>query len=504
MAAAPPRPPARPVLEFDVSADDLARLLRSPALTARRFGRPRTTKLRTVWHDTANGALQTQGLAIAEEGGQWRLERLIPNGKADWLPATPAPVLARAASPDSLGCRVGSPLVPVAAFTGTLRSFALSAAPDGARLDVVQGELRGVAHDEPACRVVLAGPAAEMGRLAEQLAAQATLRVPRSGLAAGAIALARGTVPPPRHLGTPYVPPGLTVDEALVLITAHLADVILHWSATAPSGVDVEPVHQMRVAVRRLRSALSIFRRAAPESAIGGLTEDIKALAALLGEARDWDVFLGETGAAVQLAFPQDRRISGMIAAAARQRAAAYQKLGAYLASAEWHSLALSLALLPTTRPWATRQAEATRQADAPDTDILTAPAASYAAQALQRAYKHMLAAGDDLSTLPAEALHDVRKRAKKFRYSIEFFTPLFPAKAVRQFVERLVDLQAALGTLNDGAVAAALMAQLAGGADRAFAAGAVQGYVAASQMPAAESAWKAWRKLAKHETFWH
>jgi CHAD domain-containing protein len=496
---APPAPtPARPVLEFDVSANDLARLLRSPALIARRVGRPRTSRLRTVWHDTANGALQRQGLAMAEEGGQWRLERLTPNGKADWLPAAPSPVLARAGSPGDLGCRIDSPLVPVAAFTGTLRSFALSPAPGGARLDVVEGDLRGVAHDEPACRVVLAGPAADMSRLAEALAAQATLRVPRSGLAAGAIALARGTAPAPRHLGTPHVPPGLTVDEALVLITAHLADVILHWSATAPLGVEVEPVHQMRVAVRRLRSALSVFRRAAPGSAIGNLTGQIKALAGLLGEARDWDVFLAETGAAVQLAFPQDRRISGLIAAAARRRAIAYQKLGAYLGSAEWHRLALSLALLPTTRPWASNAAEA------PDTDMLTAPAASYAAQALQRAYKHMLAAGDDLSALPAEALHDVRKRAKKFRYSIEFFTPLFPAKAVRQFVDRLVDLQTALGTLNDGAVAAALMARLAGGADRAFAAGVVQGYVAALQMPAAESAWKAWRKLSKHETFWH
>ena len=56
----------------------------------------------------------------------------------------------------------------------------------------------------------------------------------------------------------------------------------------------------------------------------------------------------------------------------------------------------------------------------------------------------------------------------------------------------------------NDGTVAADLRAQLAGGADRAFAAGVVQGYVAASTRPAADAAWKAWRKLAKHETFWH
>ena len=487
-----------PVLEFDIAAADLPRLLRCQAVTTRRHGRPRSTKLRTVWHDSATGELQAQGLAMAEQSGQWRLERLIPNGSADWLPAAPAPVLAQGASPEELGCLVTGPLVPVAAFSGMRRSYPLSDAPDGARLEVWQGDLRGVVQDEPACRVVLAGPVPEMSALAQELAAQSELRVPRAGLAACAMALAHGTQPAPRHTGAPHVPQGLTVDQALVRITAHLADVIVYWSQSAPAGDTDEPVHQMRVAVRRLRSALAVFRRGAPHSAIGAVAPELKALAARLGAARDWDVFLSETGAAVQQAFPSDRRIASMTAAAEKRRAAAYDALGAYLRSAAWHRLALSLSLLPSMRPWADRPA------DAPPSETLQAPAEAYAAQALQRAFKHVLAGGEDLSALAPHALHDVRKRAKMLRYATEFFAPLFPTRAVRRFVDRLVDLQEALGTLNDGTVAADLMAQLAGGADRAFAAGVVQGYVAASTRPAADAAWKAWRKLAKHETFWH
>jgi CHAD domain-containing protein len=309
----------------------------------------------------------------------------------------------------------------------------------------------------------------------------------------------------------------MTVDEALVLTTAHLADVILYWAALAPAGVSPEPVHQMRVAVRRLRSALAAFRRAAPGSAIADLIPALKELAARLGAARDWDVFLGETGAAVQSAFSGDKRIASMLAAGARRRDTAYAALSEYLGSAAWRRLALSLALLPTVRPWHSAVTESARVGAAVNgptvngptvsgaaaTDMLSAPAETYAAQALGRAFKRLLAAGDDLSLLPTDALHDVRKQAKKLRYATEFFAPLFPAKAVRRFADRLADLQEALGMLNDAAVAAELMAQLGGGADRAFASGAVQGYVAASTRPAAEAAFRCWRKLAKHETFW-
>jgi CHAD domain-containing protein len=311
------------------------------------------------------------------------------------------------------------------------------------------------------------------------------------------MALAAGTQPAPRHTGGPRVPPGLTVDQALVLITAHLADVILHWSRSAPAGASPEPVHQMRVAVRRLRIALSLFRRAAPEAVLDDIAAELKAVAARLGTARDWDVFLGETAAPVREAFENDSRVASLLAAAAKRRAAAYADLRAYLNSPAWRQLGLRLALLPTLRPWS----PAGGFGDQPG--MLTAPAEAYASQALHRAFKRLLGAGDDLSQLDAHALHDVRKQAKKLRYATEFFTPLFPVKPVRRFVEKLVDLQQCLGGLNDGAVAAQLTHELGGGASRAFAAGVVQGWVAAQTAPAARRSFKAWQKLAEQDRFW-
>jgi CHAD domain-containing protein len=485
------------------------------------MGRTRTHVCRRIWHDTAGFALRDDGLALSEQNGVWRLERLHPDGAAEWPPAGPAPILAEGRDPAALGRRITpaiiAALVPVAAFTGTSRSLKLQTGGQPAGLDVLEGALRGVARDQPACRLILSGPGPAMAAIAAALAAQVTLTIPRAGLAARAIALAQGAAPAPRQLGAPEIPHGLTVSDALVLVIAHLTDVILHWAAMVPAdkpGTTAEPVHQMRVAVRRLRSALAIFRRATggPEAAamFRALGRELKALAATLGEARDWDVFLEGVGADIGAAFEGDRRIASLLAAAGRKRQAAYAVLTAHLAGAAWRDLALRLALLPAARPWSVpvpaqpeRDEFGELRATSLHANMLAASAEAYAAQALHRSLKRVTGAGEDLSALPPDALHRARKNGKQLRYACEFFAPLFPARPARRFLARLEDVQEALGAVNDSHVAAALMHRLGGGPDTRFATGVVLGYVAATSAPAARKAAKAWRKLLKQPVFW-
>jgi CHAD domain-containing protein len=494
------------VLVFETDPAELTRLLRAPVLQGRRDGRVRVSGANTIWHDTADGDLAARGLALGQrrEAGRevWRLERLFPDGTLDWLPSRPAPVLAEAAAPAELDQPLPAPLTPIAAFNGRLREFPLLESGSPARLSVLEGVLRGVAQDRPACRVLLSGDAAAMAALAHELADHASLRIPRAGLAAQAIAVARGQPPAPHHLGAPAVPTGLTVDEALTYVTAHLADVILHWATLIPGCERPEPVHQMRVGVRRLRSALSVFRRAVEDGSaacpwLDDLTDRLKALAAQLGRARDWDVFLAETGADISRVLPADRRIAQMIAAAGRKRAAAYADLAVLLAGRDWSQLEMTLALLPTLRPWnhAARAAEPAA--------VLASPAKDYAAHALDRRLKHVLAPGADLSGLPAEQLHETRKQAKRLRYATEFFAPLFSEKSIRKYLPRLEDLQEDLGAVNDTAVAAHLMAQLGTGGDRAFAAGAVMGFGAARHSRAQRRVRRAWDRFYRATPFW-
>ncbi len=477
-------------IELDLPPDALPHLLRLPAITGSRTGRTQSRKVRIVWHDTAAADLAADGLALAEQGRRWRLERLHPNGAGSWPPATPAPVLAEADSAREL--HPPDDLVPVAAFQGRERTLLL--APEPMTIRVLDGVLRSVANEAPCCRVQLCGEATPVAALAERLAADAPLSVPRDGLAAAAIAMARGEAPT-HWLGAPRVTEAMTVSDALAAIIGHLTDVIAHFAPAASAG-EVPSVHQMRVAVRRLRSALSVFRRAADCAELRAAGAELKSLARTLGAARDWDVFLAETAPPISTAFPGERRLDGMLGAAGRRRREAHASLRDHLADVGFRRLLLTLAALTLLRPWC-----AVEEADR--AELLARPVGDFAARRLDRLRLRLLAESEAIEELPPHALHEVRKRAKKLRYACEFFEPLYPRKAVRRFVRRLTRWQDELGTLNDAATASALTAHLAGGVDRAFAVGAVQGFLAARAARArAELADRreAWRR---QPSFW-
>jgi CHAD domain-containing protein len=511
-------------LMFEIDPADVPRVLRAPALLACRQGRPRQAMANIIWHDTATGTLERLGLALGQ-GRSWRLERLYPetgpHAALDWLPAHGAKLIAQAETLpelEQLPEGLGSQLVPVAAFTGRRREYRLLHGGRAAEFGLLEGLLRGVAQDRPASYALLRGAPGAMAQLATELAELVALRVPRAGLAARAIAVGRGQPARARHLGAACVAPGMSVSEGLGAVIAQLGDAILHWAMLVPAASGPEPVHQMRVAVRRLRSALSLFRRAVADEAGGcawleDLAASLRALAGQLGQARDWDVFLTETGEAVSQAMGGDPRIAALIAAATRRQAAAYAALRGVLASPAWSRLELRLALLPTARPWDTRPEAAMPEHARPEsamisTDGPTSPARpemslrDYAAHALSRRLRHVLAPGPDLSGLPVERLHDTRKQAKQLRYGIEIFAPLFGEKAVRKYLPYLETVQEELGLLNDRAVAAQLMGQIEGGG-RAFAAGVVMGYGAAGQARTLKRVDRAWSRFYRATPFW-
>ncbi len=482
-----------PCLEFSLPPAELPRLLRQPGLR-QRGGRPAPVEL--TWHDTAGNELAGQQLSLCQDKAGWRLERASPRPGEAWPPGTPAPCLAEAADLAGLGPelpRLDGPLAPVAGFRGQRRTLQL----DGdASLAVLHGTLRGMAREQPSCRVLLTGPAPGLAALSTHLAETVALAVPRWSLAAEAAAFARDGAPPDRRSGGPEVPPGTTVTDAAALVIGHLTDVILAGVDAAGAGEAPEAVHATRVAVRRLRSALSVFRRA-----IGGPeTEAAKAqlheLAGVLGGARDWDVFLAGIGQDVAAALPEDPRIARMAAAAGAQREAAYGRLRHHLASAPFRRLAVALVQLAALRPW---------EADADEARAakLSADAAEYAAASLGRQHGHMLNRGPDISALPAGELHDLRKRGKRLRYAAEFFAPLHGRRSTRRFVRAVSRLQEELGRLNDGAAAAELMDRLPGGSWRQFAAGAVQGFAAARSTDARAGIARGWTKFRRADPFW-
>ena len=485
------QPPAAPrTLQFTLAPEDLPGLLRLPGLT--RAGR--VVRVELEWSDTSDGALAAQNLALCARtgpGAGWTLEALHPASGLSWPPLLPPPLRQTATSPAGFDPPVPHRLAAVAAFRG--RRHRLQCA-DGTTVAVLEGHLRGVSTIRPACRVELQGAGPVLSGWASTLAGAVRLEVPRASLAAEAAAVARGGEPAKQGGAPPAIAAVQPLTDTVAQVLSGLLDTMLGWSGTAGDGTDPAPVHQMRVATRRLRSALSIFRRAAACPELAPLGPALRGTASQLGTARDWDVFLAGTGAHVQALFPDERRLAALMAAGRRRRAAAYAGLRAHLAGVEFRRLSLQLACAAALRPWEGR--------DAGQDAVLQAGTEAFAAAVLQRRLRRVLRAGRGMHSLSVPALHELRKDCKRLRYAAEFFLPLFPSKAGRRFMRRLAALQEALGLLNDGAAVAGLLAQL-GRSGEGYAAGLVNGHVAAGSGAIRSDVEAAWGRFREAGPFW-
>ena len=137
-------------------------------------------------------------------------------------------------------------------------------------------------------------------------------------------ALAAGTPPAWHKAEPPALEADATVDRA---IQAILRSCLQHWcanEAAALDGSDPEGVHQMRVAIRRLRSAFSVFGRLIDPAQRAWLSDEAKTIVNGLGPARDWDVFLAELLAPVRAARQDDAGLSRLAAAAEAARHQSY------------------------------------------------------------------------------------------------------------------------------------------------------------------------------------
>jgi inorganic triphosphatase YgiF len=194
-----------------------------------------------------------------------------------------------------------------------------------------------------------------------------------------------------------------------------------------------EAVHQARVALRRLRSAMVLFRELLPEEETRRLAARIRTLAHTFGEVRDFDVLAEETSPGTL----RDR-----IEAA---RDDAYATLDGVLHGAEARHLIIDFAEWLATGTW---------RDDTAIVDVRMMPLRKFAAKALDRLRKKVRRHGRHLVSLDDETRHQLRKDVKKLRYGIEFLGGLFDSrdqeKRRKKFLKALKKLQQELGVLND------------------------------------------------------
>jgi CHAD domain-containing protein len=498
-------------LELCLDPSDLPLLIKHAAAGRRGRGVP----LRVIWHDTPHASLAAQGLALTEHttarATTWRLDRIQPANGDFWIPGEARDCIAAAADQAEVAGHIpgglSDVLIALAAFEGEVRTLP---PVDTVHSAVLWGELRTAVARSAVCRLTLSGAASKVTDVALALADQFRVSVPSASLAAEAYAAARVALPPKR-LGTPVLSQDLSAEDAFAHIVAHLLDVVLHYAPRAARRNGPEPVHQMRVALRRLRSAFSLFKPAVRCEAVATAQAELKAFGQVLAPARDWDVFLAGTCGEVIALFPGEAPIRRLAQKAERRRDAAYVALSSYLGGPPFRRLGIRLVALAATRPWrmssnqAMSQTEPSESADpAGATDeeqLATIDLADFAAHALRKRFKRLVSAGDDIGGLAAELLHAIRLDGKRLRYAAEFFAPLFPRRETKRFIKRMMVLQERLGVLNDGAVANGLLQDI--GQMQSHAGGVVRGYVAAGGASSRDRIARSWKRFRKQEPFW-
>jgi inorganic triphosphatase YgiF len=267
-----------------------------------------------------------------------------------------------------------------------------------------------------------------------------------------------------------------------------------HFSGNvdAVRNLDPEGVHQMRVGLRRLRAAISLFSNALPETKTEEIKTELRWLTNELARARELDVFLEEKIGPVAREITLQRGGKAIAKQFAEKRAEALEQARKAVDSPRCR------ALLVDVLEWIETQHGRTGAANS--------ELGKFATKLLDRRIRKAQKDAGTLQEMTARERHKFRIRMKKIRYAVEFFESLFRSKRDRKALARLSKhtkkVQDALGSLNDFiadrkmAAEAALTAPPQDRRARAYVAGIIVGREDEQARPLMQAAAKELRAL--------
>jgi len=249
--------------------------------------------------------------------------------------------------------------------------------------------------------------------------------------------------------------------------------------------IDTEFLHDLRVSVRRTRSAIKLLGGVLPDGLAGAYAAEFKWLGDLTTPTRDLDVHLLGFGPMTEhLVAASAADLEPFRAYLVRRRAREFRRLAAGLRSARFKAV---------TDHWRKALVEV-RDAGRPRKRRREPTAAELAVSTTGRAFRRIVAKGRAITQdSPPESLHDLRKRSKELRYLLEFFAPLYDPVLYKKVVGNLKQLQDCLGEFQDSqvqreeihALADAMLAERAAPAATLLAMGEIAAKLALSQAEA-------------------
>ena len=263
----------------------------------------------------------------------------------------------------------------------------------------------------------------------------------------------------------------MTVGEAFDVIAFST---LRHFTSNveAVRGYDSEGIHQMRVGLRRLRAAISLFGKILPPDSTERIKTELKWLTGELAAAREIDVFVTEKIEPLEAADAPQRGVRAIETEFAERRTSAFAHASHAIATPRCRRLPIDIL------EWLEAHRRRSRK-------IANAPIGEFAEDVMVRRIKKIRKEARSIEEMAPMQRHKLRIRIKKIRYAVDFFRSLYHAHeqgTLDDLSEKLKKGQDALGALNDFvahrdmATDAALSAPRKDRRARAFASGLLLG----------------------------
>jgi CHAD domain-containing protein len=250
----------------------------------------------------------------------------------------------------------------------------------------------------------------------------------------------------------PALPRFPTVTEAFQIVCSEC----LHQLISNLPGVRdqiAEALHQARVALRRLDTAVKLFRKIQSEKATK-VADELKWIGDELAGARELDVFMADFLGLPRSKHPTDLSLAKVYGACVQLREKAYERANAALSSQRFRRFLIDVAEWIETGN-GQRKARSRVKGEPSAKDIVS--------KRLSRMSRKMKAVRR-IDDLDLRRLHKLRLRAKRMRYTIEFTRSLYEvgSKPIEGMLKQLGRLQSALGKLTDMASARTILSRIA------------------------------------------
>ncbi len=409
--------------------------------------------VRRTWLDTFDWRLHRAGLTLEYVTGPAPAELVLSGTGGDRITAaadgTRWPALAEALPSGPFRDRLEGltsvrALLPTAKAASTTSEFRLCNADDKTVAWLTVEHLHAAkpaAADLPVRFSVTAvrGYQGQAGQIARCLAAQPGV-LPDGPPPLDAILAAGGRAPEEyTNKVDVELSPAMPARMALAAVLLQLLDTLEANVPGTVRDIDTEFLHDLRVSVRRTRTALKLGAGLLPAGLASQYRPAFKWLGDLTTPTRDLDVHLLNFAAgAAELTSARPADLAAFHDYLARRRTAEQRRLAGALRSPRFTALIAG---------WRAALTGLTPPQRGPD-------AAHAAAGIIGRAHRRVLAQGQTITAdSPPQSLHDLRKRCKELRYALEFFASLYDLPAHRRAVRELKGLQDCLGTFQDGQV---------------------------------------------------